>query len=62
MVAFSRLARAGPQSAAELRRLLERKARGVTLTAAGQVFLDQARLALLQVEAADEAARRAEQP
>src|SRR6201997_1057434 len=32
--------------------LLERQARGVTLTAAGRVFLDHARLALLQVEAA----------
>ena len=32
--------------------LLERKARGIELTAAGRVFLDHARLALLQVEAA----------
>ena len=43
-------------------KLLERKARGIALTAAGRVFLDHARLALLQVEAAGEAARRAEQP
>jgi LysR family transcriptional regulator, hca operon transcriptional activator len=43
-------------------RLLERKARGVVLTAAGRVFLDHARLALLQIDAAGEAARRAEQP
>jgi LysR family transcriptional regulator, hca operon transcriptional activator len=43
-------------------KLLERKARGIVLTAAGRVFLDHARLALLQVEAAGEAARRAEQP
>jgi LysR family hca operon transcriptional activator len=43
-------------------KLLERGARGVTLTAAGRVFLDHARLALLQVEAAGEAARRAAQP
>jgi LysR family transcriptional regulator, hca operon transcriptional activator len=43
-------------------KLLERQARGVALTAAGKVFLDHARLALLQVEAATEAARRAEQP
>jgi LysR family hca operon transcriptional activator len=42
--------------------LLERGARGITLTAAGRVFLDNARLALLQVEAAGEAARRAAQP
>jgi LysR family transcriptional regulator, hca operon transcriptional activator len=39
--------------------LLERHARGIALTAAGRVFLDHARLALLQVEAAGEAARRA---
>jgi LysR family hca operon transcriptional activator len=43
-------------------KLLERKARGVRLTAAGQVFLDHARLMLMQLEAAGEAARRAEQP
>ena len=43
-------------------KLLERGARGISLTAAGRVFLDHARLALLQIEAAGEAARRAEQP
>jgi len=43
-------------------RLLERKVRGIALTAAGRVFLDHARLALLQIEAAAEAARRAERP
>jgi LysR family transcriptional regulator, hca operon transcriptional activator len=42
--------------------LLERRARGIELTAAGRVFLDHARLALLQVEAAAEAARRVAQP
>ncbi len=42
--------------------LLERSARGIALTAAGRVFLDHARLALLQVEAAGEAARRAARP
>jgi LysR family hca operon transcriptional activator len=42
--------------------LLERGARGVALTPAGRTFLDHARLALLQVEAAGEAARRAAQP
>jgi LysR family transcriptional regulator, hca operon transcriptional activator len=41
--------------------LLERGARGITLTAAGRTFLDHARLALLQVDAAGEAARRAAQ-
>jgi LysR family transcriptional regulator, hca operon transcriptional activator len=43
-------------------RLLERGARGITLTAAGRTFLDHARLALLQVDAAGEAARRAAAP
>src|SRR5689334_16413864 len=42
--------------------LIERHARGIELTAAGRVFLDHARLALLQVETAGEAARRAAQP
>jgi LysR family transcriptional regulator, hca operon transcriptional activator len=43
-------------------KLLERQARGVALTAAGRVFLDHARSALLQVEAATDGARRAEKP
>jgi len=43
-------------------KLLERGARGIELTTAGRTFLDHARLALLQVEAAGEAARRAAQP
>src|ERR1700719_2270408 len=42
--------------------LLSRNARGVELTAAGRAFLDHARLALAQVDAAGEAARRAAQP
>jgi LysR family hca operon transcriptional activator len=42
--------------------LLIRGPRGVELTASGRVFLDHARVALLQVEAAAEAARRAAQP
>jgi LysR family hca operon transcriptional activator len=42
--------------------LLMRSARGVELTAAGRAFLDHARLALAQVEAAGAAARRAAHP
>src|SRR5882724_6000031 len=42
--------------------LLSRSVHGVELTAAGKAFLDHARLALMQVEAAVEAARRAAQP
>jgi LysR family hca operon transcriptional activator len=42
--------------------LLIRSARGIELTAAGRAFLDHARLALAQVEAAGAAARRAAHP
>jgi LysR family hca operon transcriptional activator len=42
--------------------LLIRGPRGIELTPSGRVFLDHARVALLQVEAATEAARRAAQP
>jgi LysR family hca operon transcriptional activator len=42
--------------------LLSRSVRGVELTAAGKAFLDHARLALAQVDAAVEAARRAARP
>ena len=42
--------------------LLSRSVHGVELTAAGTAFLDHARLALAQVDAAVEAARRAAQP
>src|ERR1700740_57483 len=42
--------------------LLSRSVQGVELTAAGKAFLKHARLALMQVEAAVEAARRAGQP
>src|ERR1700720_4314326 len=42
--------------------LMTRSARGIELTAAGRVFLDHARLALAQVEAATAAARRAAHP
>ncbi len=42
--------------------LLSRSVHGVELTAAGKAFLDHARLGLMQVDAAVEAARRAAQP
>jgi LysR family transcriptional regulator, hca operon transcriptional activator len=42
--------------------LLSRSVHGVELTAAGKVFLDHARLVLMQVDAAVEATRRAAQP
>src|SRR6202000_557351 len=42
--------------------LLERQARGVTVTDAGRVFLDHAGLSLSQVEAAIDGARRTAQP
>jgi LysR family hca operon transcriptional activator len=42
--------------------LMSRSVHGIELTAAGRAFLDHARLALTQAEAAKEAARRAAQP
>src|SRR6202161_4412882 len=42
--------------------LLSRGVRGVELTAAGKAFLDHARVALMQVDAAVEAAHRAARP
>jgi LysR family hca operon transcriptional activator len=42
--------------------LMTRSVHGIELTAAGRAFLDHARLALTQAEAAAEAARRAAQP
>ena len=41
---------------------MSRSVHGIELTAAGRAFLDHARLALTQAEAAAEAARRAAQP
>jgi len=42
--------------------LMTRSVHGIELTTAGRAFLDHARLALTQAEAATEAARRAAQP
>jgi LysR family hca operon transcriptional activator len=42
--------------------LITRSVQGIELTAAGRAFLDHARLAVMQAEAAREAARRAAQP
>jgi LysR family transcriptional regulator, hca operon transcriptional activator len=42
--------------------LMHRSAQGVELTSAGKAFLDHARMALVQAEAAKEAALRAAQP
>ncbi len=42
--------------------LMSRSVHGIELTAAGRAFLDHARLALTQAEAAAESARRAAQP
>src|SRR6476619_5153002 len=42
--------------------LMHRSAHGVELTSAGKAFLDHARMALIQAEAAKEAALRAAQP
>src|SRR3984957_4165336 len=42
--------------------LMSRSVHGIELTVAGKAFLDHARLALAQVDAATEAARRAAQP
>jgi LysR family hca operon transcriptional activator len=42
--------------------LMTRSARGIALTDAGRAFLEHARLALAQVEAATDAARRAARP
>ena len=70
LAAARRLHTAQPSLSRQLRdlerevgvQLLLRTVRGIELTAAGQAFLDHARLALSQVEAAGEAARRAAHP
>jgi LysR family transcriptional regulator, hca operon transcriptional activator len=70
VAATQRLRTAQPSLSRQLReletevgaRLMTRSARGIELTAAGRTFLDHARLALAQVEAAAAAARRAAHP
>jgi len=70
VAATRRLRTAQPSLSRQLReletevgaRLMTRSARGIELTAAGRTFLDHARLALAQVEAAAAAARRAAHP
>jgi LysR family transcriptional regulator, hca operon transcriptional activator len=70
LAAESRLHTAQPSLSRQMRdleqevgvALLTRSVRGVELTAAGRAFLDHARLALMQVEAAAEAARRVSRP
>jgi LysR family hca operon transcriptional activator len=70
VAATRRLRTAQPSLSRQLReleaevgaRLMTRSARGIELTAAGWTFLDHARLALAQVEAAGAAARRAAHP
>jgi LysR family hca operon transcriptional activator len=70
VAATQRLRTAQPSLSRQLReletevgaRLMTRSARGIELTAAGRTFLDHARLALAQVEAAGAAARRAAHP
>ena len=70
VAATRRLRTAQPSLSRQLRELetevgaelMTRSARGIELTAAGKAFLDHARLALAQVEAAASAARRAAHP
>src|SRR6202795_1427615 len=70
LAAEQRLHTAQPSLSRQLRdlerevgaQLLIRSVRGIELTAAGRAFLDHARLALAQVEAAASAARRAAHP
>src|ERR1700742_447838 len=70
LAAESRLHTAQPSLSRQIRdlehevgvALLTRGAQGVALTPAGRVFLDHARLAVSQAEAAIEAARRVARP
>src|ERR1700733_6173620 len=70
LAAESRLHTAQPSVSRQMRDLEQevgaalfvRSVRGIKLTAAGRAFLDHARLALTQAEAAAEAARRAAKP
>jgi LysR family hca operon transcriptional activator len=70
VAATRRLRTAQPSLSRQLReletevgaKLMTRSVRGIELTAAGKTFLDHARLALAQVEAAAAAARRAAHP
>src|SRR5260370_15335387 len=70
VAATRRLRTAQPSLSRQLRELetevgaelMTRSARGIELTAAGKTFLDHARLALAQVEAAAAAPRRAAHP
>ena len=70
VAATRRLRTAQPSLSRQLRELetevgaelMTRSARGIELTAAGKVFLDHARIALAQVEAAAATARRAAHP
>ena len=70
VAATRRLRTAQPSLSRQLReletevgaKLMTRSTRGIELTAAGKTFLDHARLALAQVEAAAAAARRAAHP
>src|SRR5258708_14343421 len=70
VAATRRLRTAQPSLSRQLReletevgaKLMTRSARGIQLTAAGKTFLDHARLALAQLEAAASTARRAAHP
>ena len=70
LAAVKRLHTAQPSLSRQIRdleyevgvQLLSRSVHGIELTAAGRAFLDHARLAITQAEAAGEAARRAAQP